>query len=103
MLVQFRHMVRRNSRIELRGLSRRPPFRAAQYLAPQAAQTRTKRSPDGILPWGRFGTRPGDRRLPKDLCRELEAGRELSRFCSALLRLAGELGALRLGLYYLDR
>src|SRR5262245_47294675 len=82
MLVQFRHMVRRNSRIELRGLSRRSPLRVAEYLAPQAAQTRTKRSPDSILPWRRFGTRPGHRRLPKDLCRELEASRELSRFCS---------------------
>ncbi len=41
----------------------RPPFRAAQYLAPEAPQDRARQPTDDILLRGRQGSRSGGRRL----------------------------------------
>jgi hypothetical protein len=45
----LRHLVRRDGGPELSRLSRRPPFRVAQYVAPQAPQSRAQQPFDEIL------------------------------------------------------
>ncbi len=71
-------------------------------MAPKATQDRPKQPPVESILCKHRKNRPGDRRLPDDLCGELEAAEFFPDFIPALIRLAAELGALRLDIYYID-
>ena len=97
-----RHMVRDDRRDDLQGLPRRTPVATAQHVAPQAAQSRRHKPPRRFILFRTGRDRCRHRRLSDRLRGELENSRGVPAFHAGIDPARGRIGALRMGVYYID-
>src|SRR6478672_64333 len=100
--LQLRHLVRRDLGLELCQLCCRPPVRAAQYVAPEAPQARARQPSDTYFIDDDNGLDRAVADYETVYSESWKPPELFPDFVPALIRLAGKLRALRLGIYHLD-